>query len=210
MMIVSISDLDYQWFQQINELGHTLPALNPIMRLFASFAEYVFYLGVVVYWFTRHAVKRQMVAESLLSAAIALGCSGLIGHYFYRDRPFVTHTVLQLIAHPANASFPSDHAIGAFTIAMSIWLFRRKEGIVWLFLAACIAFSRVWTGVHYPFDVLAGAGIGILVAAAVHQTFMRSTSAMKCLQAMIHLYEAIESKVWNRKDSYNETADKTL
>jgi undecaprenyl-diphosphatase len=200
MMIVSISDLDYQWFQQINELGHTLSALNPIMRIFASYAEYLFYAGVILYWLTRHAIKRQMVAESLLSASIALSCSGLIGHYFYRDRPFVTHTVLQLIAHPANASFPSDHAIGAFTIATSIWLFRRKEGTVWLLLAACIAFSRVWTGVHYPLDVLAGAGIGILAAVAVHQLFMRSTGAEKRLEAIIHLYEAIESKVWSRKD----------
>lgn len=196
---MSISDLDYQWFQQINELGHTLSALNPIMRMFASYAEYVFYLGVIVYWFTRHAVKRQMVAESLLSASIALSFSGLIGHYFYRDRPFVTHSVLQLLAHPANASFPSDHAIGAFVIATSIWLFRRKEGTVWLLLASCIAFSRVWTGVHYPLDVLAGAGIGIIAAVAVHQLFGRSTWALKCLKAIIHLYEAIESRVWNRE-----------
>lgn len=198
---MSISDLDYQWFQQINELGHILPALNPIMRIFASYAEYLFYVGVVVYWFTRHAIKRQMVAESLLSAVIALSCSSLIGHYFYRDRPFVAHSVLQLIAHPANASFPSDHAIGAFVIATSIWLFRRKEGTVWLLLAACIAFSRVWTGVHYPLDVLAGAGIGIIAAAAVHQLFMRSTRALKYLEVIIHLYEATESKLWRRKVS---------
>ncbi|CAN7233999.1 undecaprenyl-diphosphatase [Paenibacillus sp. LjRoot153] len=195
---MSISDLDYQWFQRINELGHIFSALNPIMRLFASYAEYVFYLGVVVYWFTRQSIKRQMVVESLLSASFALGVSGLIGHYFYRDRPFVTHSVLQLISHPANTSFPSDHAIGAFVIATSIWLFRRKEGTMWLLLAACIAFSRVWTGVHYPLDVLAGAGIGITAAAAVHQLFMRSTRALKCLEAIIHLYEATESKLWRR------------
>lgn len=203
---MSISDLDYQWFQRINELGHTLSALNPIMRIFASYAEYVFYVGVVMYWFTRHAINRQMVAESLLSASIALACSGLIGHVFYRDRPFVTHSVLQLIAHPANASFPSDHAIGAFVIATSIWLFHRKEGAVWLLLAALIAISRVWTGVHYPLDVLTGAAIGIIAAVAVHQLFMRSTWALKYLKAIIHLYEAMESKVWSRKFTHETSA----
>lgn len=193
---MSFSELDYQWFQMINELGHTLSVLNPIMSLFASYAEYVFYIGIVIYWFTRHEIKRRMVAESLISACAALVCSGIIGHFFYRDRPFVTHTVLQLIAHPANASFPSDHAIGAFAIATSIWIFRRKDGMVWLALAACIAFSRVWTGVHYPSDVLAGAVIGIAASVAVHQLFTRFPIALKCLNQVINWYEVLECKIW--------------
>ncbi|SDN75693.1 undecaprenyl-diphosphatase [Paenibacillus sp. yr247] len=197
---MNFSQLDYHWFQIINQLSNTLSFLNPIMRLLASYAEYVFYIGVVIYWFTRDDVKRRMVAESLISACGALGFSGLIGHFFYRDRPFVTHTVLQLIAHPANASFPSDHAIGAFVIATSIWIFRRKEGKLWLALAACIAFSRVWTGVHYPSDVLAGAVIGIAAAVGVHQFFTRSSLALKWLKQIIDLYEVMESKIWRKNE----------
>ena len=201
---MSISDLDYQWFQRINELGHTLSALNPIMRIFASYAEYVFYVGVVVLVYEACG-QASNGCRITLSASIALACSGLIGHVFYRDRPFVTHAVLQLIAHPANASFPSDHAIGAFVIATSIWLFHRKEGAL-AALAALIAISRVWTGVHYPLDVLAGAAIGIIAAVAVHQLFMRSTWALKYLKAIIHLYEAMESKVWSRKFTHETSA----
>jgi undecaprenyl-diphosphatase len=197
---MSFSQLDYHWFQLINQLVNTLSFLNPIMRLFASNAEYVFYIGVVFYWFMRQDVMRRMVVESIISACAALIFSGLIGHFIYRDRPFVTHTVLQLIAHPANASFPSDHAIGAFVIATSIWIFRRKEGVFWLSLAACIAFSRVWTGVHYPSDVLAGAVIGVAAAVAVHQLFTRSTMALKGLKQVIHLYESVETKFWRRNE----------
>ncbi|MDU0201741.1 undecaprenyl-diphosphatase [Paenibacillus sp. MAH-36] len=198
-MKMSFAQLDYQLFQMVNGLGRTMDVLNPVMRMFASYAEYVFYIGIVIYWFTRHRIQRQMVVQSLVSACVAFACSGIIGHFFYRDRPFVTHAVLQLIEHPANASFPSDHATGAFVIAASIWSFRRKEGLVWLVLAACIAFSRVWTGVHYPSDVLAGAVLGIAAAAVVHQLLTSVPKVQNMLFQVIHWYEVVENKVWKKK-----------
>ncbi|MDQ0875476.1 hypothetical protein QFZ77_004135 [Paenibacillus sp. V4I3] len=45
---MSFTQRDYHWFQLINQLGNSLPALNPNMRLLASYAEYVFYLGIVI------------------------------------------------------------------------------------------------------------------------------------------------------------------
>jgi undecaprenyl-diphosphatase len=201
MMMMTLLQLDYQLFQTINSLAATASFLNPLMRFLAQDAEYFFYLGVVVYWFTRTQPNRRMIAEALISACIGLGFSGLLGHFFYRDRPFVTHTVIQLIKHPANASFPSDHAIGAFVIATTIWLFRKRDGQVWLALAACIAFSRIWTGVHYPSDVIAGAIIGIAAAASIHQLFARWIVAQKGLNAVIGLYEKMERKVWAPKNA---------
>ncbi|MDQ0915322.1 phosphatase PAP2 family protein [Paenibacillus sp. V4I5] len=193
--------MDYHWFQLINQLGNSLPALNLVMRLLASYALYVFYIGIVIYWFTRQDLKRRMVAESLLSTYVAITFSGLLAHFFYRDRPVVTHNVIQLISHPANASFPSNHTIGAFVIATSIWIHRRKVGKVWLVLAAGIAFSRVWTGVHYPSDVIAGAVIGIAAAVLMHQLFKRSSLALKWLTKFIYWYEAVESRIWRRNET---------
>jgi undecaprenyl-diphosphatase len=140
-----------------------------------------------------------MVAESLISACVALGLSGVISSLFYRDRPFVTDQVIQLIKHASNASFPSDHAVGAFVIATAIWFFRRRDGSVWLAFAACIAFSRVWVGVHYPTDVAAGALLGIASAAAVHRVFVYWNPGNRLLQGGIAVYEKLESKVWARK-----------
>ncbi|WNR43112.1 undecaprenyl-diphosphatase [Paenibacillus roseipurpureus] len=198
---MSFAEVDYHLFQYINQLSNNLSFLNPMMCNLATKAEYVFYLGVVVYWFTRQKANRDMVAKSLLSASIALGLSGMLGHFFYRDRPFVTHEVLQLIPHPANASFPSDHATAAFAIAASIWMYRRKAGTFWFVLAASIAFSRVWTGVHYVSDVMAGAIIGISVAWTVHQLSHRYGWLSKGLNGIIHVYEHVESKIWHRKET---------
>jgi undecaprenyl-diphosphatase len=198
--------LDYQLFQLINGLAVSLSFLNPLMRFLAEDAQYLFYVGVFVYWFVRTESNRRMIVEALTAACIGLAVSGLIGDLFYRDRPFVTHAVFQLIKHPANASFPSDHAIGAFVIATTIWLFRRKDGMFWLILAACIAFSRVWTGVHYPSDVLAGALIGAAAAAGVHLLFAKSQLARKGQRIGIGLYERLEQKLWPRSQGNGKEA----
>jgi undecaprenyl-diphosphatase len=191
--------LDYQLFQVINQWAATVSWLNPLMRFLAQDAEYIFYLGVIVYWLVRTEMNRRMIVQALLSACIALGVGAALGHFFYRDRPFVAHAVLQLIKHAANASFPSDHATAAFAIATTIWLFRSKIGKAWLLLAACIALSRVWTGVHYPFDVAGGAILGFAVAVAVHRLCAGWALADKSLRNAIGLYERIEGKVWPRQ-----------
>lgn len=198
---MSLLQVDYQLFEMVNHWGAVFSLLNPVMRFFAEYAEYLFYFGIVVYWFTRTEQNRWMVAEALISACIAMGFSAVLGHFFYRDRPFVTHAVLQLINHPANASFPSDHAIGAFVIATTIWLFRSKDGKLWLAIAALIALSRVWTGVHYPLDVLAGAVIGAGAAAGIHQLITVWSTAQKALQWAIQIYETREQKLWAKKDN---------
>ncbi|MEC0248925.1 undecaprenyl-diphosphatase [Paenibacillus chitinolyticus] len=196
---MSLSTWDYTLFQNINQLAGMGTFLNPVMRFLAQDAEYLFYLGILFYWFTRSRSNRKMSILALVSACVGLGVSGIIGQVFYRDRPFVTHEVYQLIGHAANASFPSDHATGAFVIAASIWLYRKKEGTVWLLLALGVAFSRVWTGVHYPGDVLAGALLGTVSATAVYLSVKHWAFADKWLEAGIRLYEKLEERVWPKK-----------
>lgn len=208
---MSISQIDYQLFHAINEWGKSVSFLNPVMQFLAKDAFYLFFIGLLVYWFIRNAKNRRMVAESVIAACAGLAISWIIGHLFYRDRPFVTHTVLQLIDHAANASFPSDHALGAFVIAAAIGMYRKKDGIVWLILAALIAFSRVWTGVHYPTDVLGGALIGILVASGVHLVMKQNGFVSRSLNACIMFYEKYETKIWPRhtnKDQQTATHGK--
>jgi undecaprenyl-diphosphatase len=103
-----------------------------------------------------------------------------------------------------NSSFPSDHAIGAFVIATSIWLFRKREGTLWLVLAACISFSRIFTDVHvhYPSDVLAGALIGIASAAGVHAVLVRWSVSLQAIDEAIRIYENLELKIWPKSPSF--------
>jgi undecaprenyl-diphosphatase len=193
---VNFSQLDYQWFQTINQLAASFPFFNLFMAFFADNLDYLFYLGVVVYWFTRTESNRRMVFQALLSAALSLETNKLIGALYHRDRPFVHHHVIQLVQHEASASFPSNHAAASFAVAASIWLWRRKDGWIWFILAAAISFSRVWSGIHYPTDIIAGAILGILGALLIGK-MMRSWQWFKRLcDSVIRFYESIEHKVW--------------
>ena len=84
-----------------------------------------------------------------------------------RPRPYTQlETLVMLIKCPSDASFPSGHACSSF--ACSGALIRSAHGtakialIPALLLALCIALSRLYVGVHYPSDVLAGSLIGLI------------------------------------------------
>ncbi|GIP37115.1 undecaprenyl-diphosphatase [Paenibacillus sp. J31TS4] len=193
--------MDTFLFQWMNGWAAAHPVFHPIIRFLAEDAQYLFLLGLLVYGLSRSEAKRRMVVSALLSACVALGFSGLLGTLFYRDRPFVTHTVFQLIPHAANASFPSDHATGAFVVATAIFLFRKKDGMLWLTLAALLALSRVWAGVHYPSDIAAGAALGIVSAAGVHLVFARSPIAARLLEAVLSVWGKWERRLWYKRPS---------
>ncbi|MDO7907475.1 undecaprenyl-diphosphatase [Paenibacillus sp. JX-17] len=198
---MTMNELDYRLFHMINEQAALHPALNGLMSFLAQDAQYLFALGLLVYWFTRSDTNRRMVIQAAVAACIGLGISFILGHLFYRDRPFAAHAVIQLIKHPANASFPSDHAIATFALAAAFVLNRGRMRWVWLLLAAVISFSRVYTGVHYPTDVLAGALVGILSAAGVYVLLQYSRSIHRGVSALIHFYEAIELKIWKDRSA---------
>jgi undecaprenyl-diphosphatase len=193
-----LSNLDYELFHFINDQANRFVFLNGLMTFFAQDIQYAFALGIIIYWFSGEKRNRRMVVEALLSMCIGMGISYILGHIFYRDRPFVTHSVIQLIQHPANASFPSDHAIGAFAIATVFWLYRTKFSTFWLLAALLIAFSRIWTGVHYPTDVVAGAVIGVASVMGTHYLMKHLKILEQFILSGIDLYEKIEKRLWRK------------
>lgn len=82
-----------------------------------------------------------------------------------RDRPYIKHKDIEnLMLPPDRFSFPSGHTAGAFAIAFVFWYFYPVFFIPVLVIALLIAVSRIYLGLHYPTDVLAGIGLGYLSA----------------------------------------------
>ena len=118
---------------------------------------------LAVYW-RRPWVLVEVAAAGLSADLISLALRQLIG----RDRPFVLYPEPRPLVHPpSSGSFPSGHASAAFACATVIaWASPRLAVPVYV-LAALVAWSRVYVGVHYPLDVLGGAVLGVLVATAL-------------------------------------------
>jgi undecaprenyl-diphosphatase len=99
---------------------------------------------------------------------ISESTTGALKQWIERDRPPVSdpepHTLVHL---PSTYSFPSGHAAVSFACATVLALAVPRLRWPLYALATLIAFSRVYVGVHYPFDVIAGAAIGVLVAIAL-------------------------------------------
>lgn len=109
-----------------------------------------------------------------LSMMAAMALSFLLGNCLLknliaRPRPFSVDTsIVMLVPYPSEYSFPSGHTLNGFTAAVTIFLYYRKAGIAAIFLAAAIAFSRLYLFVHYPTDILGGMILGILDACLVY------------------------------------------
>jgi undecaprenyl-diphosphatase len=85
-----------------------------------------------------------------------------------RARPFDTILGVRVVVlRPTTYSFPSGHAASAVAGAFVTSLMRPRARVALWTLAALVAVSRIYVGVHYPLDVLAGALVGVGVAALV-------------------------------------------
>jgi undecaprenyl-diphosphatase len=99
---------------------------------------------------------------------IAESVSAVLKGWIDRDRPPLQNPDPEpLVQLPVTHSFPSGHATVAFACATVLALAVPRLRVPFFALAALIAFSRVYVGVHYPFDVLAGAVLGVGLATAL-------------------------------------------
>lgn len=152
-----------------------VPALNPVMvgiTLLGSGGAV--WIAILLILLLRKNTRRYGIT-GVVSLAAATAIYFVLNRIVRRTRPFLAVKGLAMLgSKPLNYSFPSGHTTSAFAVAVIVFLcLPRKFGIPALILAALIAFSRLYIGVHYPTDVLAGFLIGTITAVVVRAFMMR-------------------------------------
>ena len=107
---------------------------------------------------------------TVLSVAVADLSATALKALIDRPRPpFRYAEPKPLVAVPHDGSFPSGHAATSFAAATMLSFAFPALAPALLILAAAVAFSRVYVGVHYPLDIVGGAVLGVLVATALRR-----------------------------------------
>lgn len=160
-----------QWLQHVDEslfrlINHGLanPVFDRIMPLLSGNALFFPALVLLAAWLIWRGRSRGLLC--LLMLVLAAGVAdGLVSRTLKeaigRPRPFLTlPDARSLIGHGGSGSMPSSHAANWFAALTVLFLYYRRAFWIALPVGVAVSFSRVYNGVHYPSDILAGALLG--------------------------------------------------
>jgi undecaprenyl-diphosphatase len=168
MMIDTLLTLDGNillWIQEYIRTDWLTAVMLPITKL-GDLGKIWILICLVLLIFRK---TRSAGAAGILALVFSLCVNNVIlKHAFSRTRPYeVVDGLILLTEKATDFSFPSGHAGSSFAAATAIFCMSKSKGrIAALVLAVLIAFSRLYIGIHYPTDVLAGTVTGILCGLA--------------------------------------------
>lgn len=158
-----LRDLDRSLFSAV--FGWKRGAVTAVLRLFTLLGTAGFLWGVTA-GVAFAARGFEPWADLLVPwGAVALSWTVAEGtkFLFNRARPFVWNTeIAPLVKTPSSSSFPSGHSATAAAGALTLSALYPAFAPLLVLAGLLVVLSRVYLGVHYPFDVLAGSTLGLL------------------------------------------------
>ncbi|HOI32904.1 MAG: phosphatase PAP2 family protein [Bacteroidales bacterium] len=163
--------------------------LDPVMIFFSGKLTWIPFYLVLLYLIIRQYRWQSLIILLFVAVLISLSDQLSVRAFkFIFERPRPCHEPdLQPLIYLASGrcggafGFVSSHAANSFAMAGFVWfLLRNAHPIMgWILFpwAAIVSYSRIYLGVHYPGDILAGAVLGLTVSWVVWQIYRRSCGA---------------------------------
>ncbi|MHA6761344.1 bifunctional phosphatase PAP2/diacylglycerol kinase family protein [Streptacidiphilus sp. PAMC 29251] len=163
-----LQNLDVRLFDRV-AAAHPR-GLDPVLPRLGRSANHgmLWVAGAAALGLSRNRSARRAAMRGIGSLALASTAANVVAKQLAgRRRPVTTAVPIarRLLHPPITTSFPSGHAASAAAFATAVALESPWLGAAAIPLAAAVAGSRVYTGAHYPSDVLAGAALGVGMAA---------------------------------------------
>ncbi|HTF46640.1 MAG TPA: phosphatase PAP2 family protein [Pseudonocardia sp.] len=163
---------ELQLLTEINNFAQSTPWLHLPMLLLSSYAMVVYVvLWVAAFWIARRRASPSTMAAVIwapIGVLLAELVSQPLGQAIGEKRPCRTEPDIVAIGKCSKgSSLPSDHAVVAGAVVVGLLLVSHRL-LAWVGVVAAllIAFSRLYLGVHWPHDTLAGLVLGVAVSLA--------------------------------------------
>ena len=162
-------ELDQKLFIWINSFAGKSSIVDNLASILCSdhFFPVLLSLLLLGLWFGSNNLKNRVIYQkcvfiSFIGLAIANLNVALVNFIFFRDRPFNNHEVTLLFYEPTDSSFPSNAIAATTALACGIWIANKRLGSISFGAVLIFGFIRIFSGIHYPIDILGGLLIGIL------------------------------------------------
>lgn len=140
-----------------------------LIIFFAKYVVYIIMLIAIVYLvlLKDKNIRKKFLLLAIPTLVVSFIISRLASMLYYSPRPFVSGHFTPLIQHAADNGFPSDHTLISMTLAVIIFMFNKKLGIITGILGLFVGISRIFAGVHSLVDIIGSFGISILAVVLV-------------------------------------------
>lgn len=167
-------------FNYIYSFAGKNPLIDGMGIFLANYLTYFLVLGFLLLVLTEDGLRRKIyrLMEGILAVLLSRGIiTEGIRFFYHHPRPFEFYGFAPLTPE-SGWSFPSGHMTFLFALVGVVWYIDRRWGIVYFLLSLVVGIARIYVGVHWPFDIIAGMAIGILSAIFIHTLLSRTRTEL--------------------------------